>query len=482
MAKNKIILNYLYSAAYQIMLMILPLLASPYISRVLGAENIGVYSYTYSIVFYFGVFANLGINHYGNRAIAKCRDEKVNLNYCFSSIFFLHLILSVFVILIYYVYIFLFVDQYIEIFFIQSIYLFSVLFDISWFYFGIEEFKLTVGRNAIIKIFTTILIFFVVKSKSDLWVYTVILVVGTIMGNISLWFFLPKYVKFVKPRFKDILAHLKPMAVLAISVIAVSVYLYIDKIMLGKMSSMEQLGYFENAFKMIEFPIGLITAMGTVMLPRISNLVASEDAKKIKEYISNSMKLIAVFSPAIAFGLASIADVFSVVFWGKEFKECGTILGILSLAALLITWNNIVRTEYLIPQERDISYVKAVCTGAIVNVLLNVLLLSKFGGNGAAVSTIGAYLSVFLIQNWSARKDLEIKKYLKFFVPYMVIAIIMFISVRLINHYIIISVWGLIIRVMVGAIIYIVLALIWIKVSNDSFLKKYLEKLRIRKK
>lgn len=478
MKDKKLFRNYLYNAAYQILLMILPLVTSPYIARVLGAENIGIYSYTYSVVFYFSLFANLGISFYGNRMIAKCRDNKEELNKCFSSVLYLHIILSIIDILAYLVFIIIIDNSYFVIALIQLIYLLSVLLDISWFFFGIEEFKLTVGRNTAVKLVTTALIFICVRGANDLWIYTLILTLGTAIGNMTLWMFFPRFGRIVKTPWKDIWTHLKPMAVLAISTIAVSVYLYIDKIMLGKMSSMSQVGYYENAFKMIQFPLGLITAMGTVMLPHISRLISSEGFDKAKPYISDSMKIIAIASPAVAFGLACVADVFSVVFWGEEFAACGPILSLLSITAILISWNNIIRTEYLIPMEKDNHYVFAVSAGALVDVILNALLIPKMGGIGAAIGTVGAYVTVFWVQNYSCRKQLSHGKYLTYFVPFCLSGTGMLLIVRLFCKNLPVSIFGLLIRIIVGASSYVFFGLIYIYVFNDSFYINYLRTLK----
>lgn len=453
MRNNKVLLNYIYNAFYQILLMIMPLITSPYISRVLGSENIGIYSYTYSVVFYFGIFAYLGISEYGNRAVAKVRDDKEKLSFTFSSVFYLHFILSILIIIIYLVYVMYAVKNYKTIAYIQVIYLFSVLFDISWFFFGIEEFKLTVGRNTIIKILTTISIFVFVKSKSDLWIYTGILTAGTLLSSLSLWMFVSKYTKFVKVSIESIFVHIKPMTILVISSVAVSIYLYIDKIMIGNMSSMSQVGYYENSFKMIQFPLGLITAMGTVMLPHMSRIIANEGVDRAKLAINDSMKIISLISPAFAFGLAAISNVFSVIFWGDDFAECGPILSLLSITAVLISWNNIIRTEYLIPTERDKKYVLAVCFGAVTDIILNIIFIPLFGGLGAAVGTVGAYFMVFIVQNIAANKELDVFRYLSGIFPFCIIGFVMFVGIRYIGAYVSISWIGLLVRILLGVFI-----------------------------
>ena len=183
--------NFMYNAAYQILLIILPLITTPYISRVIGVQGIGIYSYTYSIANYFVMFAMLGINNYGNRSVAKARENREELNYTFSSILLFHFIVSIIAILGYAVFILSTVNKENSfIFILQFFFVISSFFDINWFFFGMEQFKLTVVRNTFIKVLSVFLIFLFVKSKDDLWLYTLILVFSNLVSQLALWPFL----------------------------------------------------------------------------------------------------------------------------------------------------------------------------------------------------------------------------------------------------------------------------------------------------
>lgn len=182
--------NLIYQTVYQILTIVLPLITAPYVSRVLGPGNIGIYSYTYSIAYYFVLFAMLGINNYGNRIIAQVRDDRDLLNKTFSNLFAVHAIVSSIMIILYILYCFIFIKEYKIYMIIQGIYIISALFDINWFYFGIEKFKLTVTRNTIIKIVTVICTFIFVKSENDLWIYILILALGSFISQSIVWVFL----------------------------------------------------------------------------------------------------------------------------------------------------------------------------------------------------------------------------------------------------------------------------------------------------
>ena len=252
--------NFLYNVLYQILLVILPLITAPYISRTLGATAVGVYSYTYSVAYYFLLIAMLGIGNHGNRSIAAVRDDRKKLDKTFSSIYSLQVITFSIAILAYAIYLVLFVKDNRLIVLLQLIYVTSGLFDIGWLFFGLEQFKLTVARNTLIKISTVVLMFVFVHKPSDLWKYTLIMSAGTLFSQAYLWLYVKKYVSFEKCSVKEITSNIKPVLILFIPVLAYSIYKVMDKIMLGNMSSYDQVGFYNNAEKIINIPMGIITA------------------------------------------------------------------------------------------------------------------------------------------------------------------------------------------------------------------------------
>ena len=422
--------NFIYNITYQILVLILPIATAPYISRVLGAEKVGIYSYTYSIVYYFMLFAMLGLNNYGNRQIAKVKDDQQKLNTNFWNIYTLQLCTSSIMIIIYIVYLILGSRLNNQIAVIQIIYLISTVFDINWFFFGMEKFKLTVARNTIIKIITCLSVFVFVKEKEDLYIYTIIMSLGILISQLMLWPFLKNIVKFQKVKFKEaIKQHFKPCLILFVPVIAVSLYKIMDKIMLGYMTNMSQVGLYENSEKMINIIIGIITSLGIVMLPRMSNLIANGEMEKGKQYIEKSIRITMFMSSALSFGMMAISDRFVIWFFGEQFTGSGIILKYLSITTIFISIANVIRTQYIIPMERDKSYIISVSLGAIVNILANIILIPKYQAVGAAIGTVIAEISVTMYQIIDVRKGLDIFKYLKMGIKYIVIGGIMYILV-----------------------------------------------------
>ena len=353
---NKLRKNFFYNIIYQVLILILPLITVPYVARVLGADGVGIHSYTYSISYYFMLIAMLGLNNYGNRSIAKVRDNKDELSKTFWSIYLLQFIVSTLMVITYLIYIILFNIRYKQIAVIQIFYVISSIFDINWFFFGLEKFKITI-RNTIIKIISLVSIFLFVRNSDDLWVYTLILSGSTFLSQIILWPYMKKYVNFTKIKIIDILKHLKPCLILFIPVIAVSIYKIMDKIMLGNMASIVEVGYYENAVKIIDVPKCIITSLGTVMLPRMSNMIAKGEEEKIKMYIGKSLQVIMFLALPITMGLIAISDDFILIFLGNNFTKTGTLIKYLAISLIFLSWANVIRTQYLIPKERDKDYI-----------------------------------------------------------------------------------------------------------------------------
>lgn len=424
--KSSIKKNFAYQMIYEVLVLILPFVTSPYIARVIGAEGLGTYSYSYSVAYYFVLFSLLGIKNYGNREIAKVRDDSTKLSKTFVNIETLHILISLVCVAVYIGYIASLkqVKIYAE---IQTLYVLSGLLDISWFYFGIEHFKMIVTRNTIIKIANVICVFAFVRSADDLWVYCLIMAVGNLISQMTLWVPLKRYVKFVRPDWTNMKIHIKPLTILFIPAIAVSMYKYMDKIMIGAFSSKTELGYYENAEKVINIPMTVITSFGTVMLPKMSNLAASSNDNSARRYMTLSMEFVMCLATAFTFGLAGVGTVFAPFFWGKGFSVSGQLIMGLALTIPFVSFANVIRTQYLIPTSKDREYITSVIAGAVVNLCINGLLIPQIGSFGAMIGTIAAEMTVCIWQVIVVRKELPIKKFVAASMPFIPFGIVMFV-------------------------------------------------------
>lgn len=456
--------NLIYNMGYQLFACIIPLITAPYVSRVLGAEGIGTYSYTYTVANYFVLFAMLGVNNYGNREIAYVRNDRKRLNQTFSSIFCLHSLLSISVIFTYIIYVGFIAEKYRFYAAIQGLYVLSALFDINWFFFGMEEFKIIVSRNMIIKTATIILLFIFIKSPADLWLYIFIMAAGNLTGPTIVWLFVSNYVSFEKITWKELKRHLSPLFILFLPVIAISLYTMMDKLMLGMMAGTVQLGLYESAEKLIKIPVGVINAFGIVMLPRMSNLAASGLEKKSLEYMGISIKYIMFIAFAFAFGIAGVTEQFAPLFFGSEFSECAVLISGLCFTIPFRAFEDVLRTQYLTPHEMDMQYIISVSFGAVINLALNLLLIPGMQALGAVTATVITEVCVSSSQAFMLRKKLPIGAYIISWLPFLIIGMIMFGIVRLIGSFLAASsAITLIVQITSGIFIYLGLSLIFLR-------------------
>lgn len=463
--------NYAYNMVYQILQMILPFVTAPYIARVFGTKGVGIFSYTHSIAYYFLLIGMLGINNYGNRSIAKVRDNKQNVNSVFFELYSVQLSISLFFLIIYVIIFIIFNKINRMIYIAQLPYVLSACFDINWFFGGLEQFKITVTRNIIIKIITTINVFLFVKKSDDVILYAWIMNIGYFIGQCYLWLSIKKYISFCKFDFKKAIStHLKPMAILFIPMFATSVYRVMDKVMIGSLCSYSEVGLYENADKIVMICLGVVTAWGNVMLPRISNLVANNNIEQCNVYLRKSLQFISCITAAMGFGICSIANQFVTLFYGKDFLGSGVLLSGLSFTLIFIGWSNTIRNQVLIPMEKDRYYVRAIVIGAVLNLIINTTLIPVFGSIGAMIGTITAELTATISQIIPIKKSIKIKCYLLDAIPFMVMGIIMSSTVYAIGKlFSSVTIINIMIQIIVGVIVYSVLCIIYFIRHKDSF-------------
>ena len=333
----------------------------------------------------------------------------------------------------------------------------SNLFDINWFFFGIEKFKLTVTRKSILKILSLIMIFMFVKNKSDVWVYTLILSGSTLISQLLLFCFLRNEVYFIIPTFKNLKKHIKPILILFIPFIAVSLYKIMDKIMLGLMSGVVEVGYYEQAEKITNIPLGIITALGTVMFPKITSLVSKGKEEEIRMYLNKSIRFVMFMAFPICFGLISVSDNFVPLFLGVEFEKTIILIYFLSFTILFISFANVLRTQYLVPNEMDKDFVISVILGAVINLIVNLIAIPRYSSIGACLGTILAEFSVMIYQAIILMKILPINKYFASVLPFFIKSLIMFFIVMLINYINMPKITLIMVQICIGVLTYSIL-------------------------
>ncbi len=394
MAEKSIRNNFIYNLAYQLTLLLSPLVVTPYVSRVLGPEGSGFYSYSNSIVSYFVLVAVLGTATFGQRAVSYEQKDPEARSRVFWEVFIVRCSSSLITIAAYVGYVLLAVsaDQKL-VCLIMTLNIINVMFDISWFLQGMEEFGKIALCSIAFRLMSIASIFLFVKEASDLYLYVLFLIVFTVAGNAFLWAFLPKYLcrcKGIHP-FRSI----KSILQLFVPTIAVQVYTVLDKSMIGWFADgFAENGYYEGAEKIIKIAITAVTSLGTVMIPRISYTFKTGDTEKVKYYIYRSFRFVWMMAVPIMLGFVSIASVFVPVYFGAGYEKCAVLIPILSSIVISIGLSSVTGMQYLVPVGKQNILTLTVVTGALVNLLLNLILIPRLYSVGASIATVVAEISV----------------------------------------------------------------------------------------
>lgn len=454
----KVIRNYLYNASYQLLVMLVPLVTTPYVNRVIGAYGVGMNTFTNTIIQYFILGGSLGIAIYGNRQIAYVRDDPRKLTKTFLEIQiikFLGIAISTVLFILYLTEF----ARYKEYMLLQFINLIAAAFDISWLFQGLENFKITVMRNMIVKMISTIFIFALVKTNSDTGVYILILAMSVLLGNLTLWPYLKGIL--VKIRISELnpWVHIMPSLALLLPQIALQIYLVLNKTILGIFVSTDASGFYFNADTIIKMALSLITSIGTVMLPHAANEFAKGNEDKIRNFMYLSSDITSALALAFSFGIAAISFKLAPVFFGKEFLPVGGAMFIEAPVIYLAGISGVLGTQYLLPTNQLKKYTTSVVVGAVVSIVFNFLLIPVWGLNGAMVATVISEASVLAYQLAVLGKSDQIKIKLLFngLLKYLVAGIAMFSIVFSIDRYTKNGVIELIFEIVVGAIVYLIM-------------------------
>lgn len=471
---SKIKKNYLLNTINQVLLLIVPLITTPYLSRVLEPDGIGVFSYRSSITAYFVLFANLGISCYGQRAISYCQEDKKRRSITFWETTVLKAFSSCIALFIYVVMASKSDSK--ILYYIMSLNIISNLFDISWLYQGIEDFKSIAIRNLFFKILNVICIFIFVKEKNDLYTYTFISYGGMALNSLSLWFGLNKYLSFVPLNQLHPLKKLPVVLSLFAPTIAIEIYTVLDKTMIGWITKDAfQSGYYEQALKITRTALAVVTSMGAVMMSRIGHYHASKEESKLNSALLESYNFVWFLSIPICFGLMAVSNNIVPWFFGEEYGEVSLLMKVLAPLVVFIGISNVTGIQYLVPVGRQRDYTLSVISGSVVNLILNSILIPMYQSLGAAIASICAEFTVMVVQLYIVRTKISIPSILKLSSKYFVAGIIMFMSLSLIGKYLKPSITSTLLLVVIGFVIYTLTLLL----ERDRMVKEFLN---IRKK
>lgn len=482
MKKKSVSTNYIYNLIYQIFVIILPIITTPYLSRILGANGIGIYSYTTSIITYFTLIGSLGIAIYGQRELAKYQDNKEKLSKTFFSLFVLRTITLGISCLLFFI-IFCFDNEYSIYYRILVLEILATIMDVSWLYQGIEDFKKITLRNLVIKTLSIILIFTLVKHESDLLIYMVIYILTNLIGNGSLWININKYIDFKYIKSIKIKDYIKPAITMLIPQIASSIYTVLDKTMIGTLcNDISEVGYYEQAQKIVKISLTVITSLNTVLVPKIAKNFYDGKIEQVNKYMSKTFNFIWFLSIPMALGIIAISSKFVPWFFGDGYEKVIVLLRATTPLILFIAFSTAIGSQYLMSIDKQNIHTRSVIIGAIINTITNFLLIPKFMSIGAIIAsllaegTIATIETVYIIK----KQGINYLTIVNHCWNYIIAGVLMFVITWIIGERLEATMLTTLIQILIGSIIYGLVLII----LKDKFLIESFQKItsKIRKK
>ena len=471
--KQSVKKNYIYNLAYQMLAVIIPLMIQPYIARVLGAGEVGAFSYTTAITGYFALVGNLGIATYGQLRVAAFRNDREKVSQIFWELAILRFLMMAASTLLFILFIcFLARPENKTLYAVLTVQIMASAIDIAWLLQGFEEFRKIVLRNTIIKVVSVILIFMFVKKQSDLYIYALIMNGSTLIGNASIWYFTPSFVDRVPLKRLNLQRHLRSCIIYFIPTIATTFYLSLDKQMIKWFTDTTvENGYYEFAQRIEQMAVTVVTSLSIVTMPRMANLFNLNAIDRMRNRLEQTIRFILLLSVPMCLGMMSVTDYLVPLYLGSGFERSATLLKIFSLLIVVVGLNNAVGKQALMPAGRQKEYNMSVILGAFVNFGLNLLLIPHFYSVGAVIASVASETSILLAFIYYSRDYIRLGWIIKASARYVIAGAAMAGVIALSYTRLSMSWKSLAIQVVLGGIVYVAAVL----VLRDKFALEMLE-------
>lgn len=406
MENNSIKKNVILNFTYNVINIVFPIITFPYVSRILSVAGLGNVTFFSSIANYSVMVASLGISTYGIRAVSRVKDKKQELSETTFELLVINAIATILVISLL-LFSSLFVSKFANewhLLLINCVLVFATPFGLNWLFSGLEQYSYITKRSIVVKIISLLLVFLLIKKKEDYCIYAGIVSFSGAGAYLFNFFYSKKFISFKGLKNFEFRRHFKPMMILFASSLAISVYINLDTIMLGFINGDEQVGLYTIAVKVKSMLLIAVNAISTVLLPRLSYFIVNnrwDDFQRILKKSLSTITMIAI--PLMLFFMIESRD--SILFLGgKEFIDATICMQIIMPILLISGISNISGNQILIPMGKEICFMKAVIAGALVDLVLNIILMPLWGCIGAAIATLLAECTQMGIQLYYSKK------------------------------------------------------------------------------
>lgn len=390
--------NLAFNVLLNVSNVLFPLVTAPYVARVLHPEGVGLFNFANTFAGYFALVAALGIPTYGVREVAKCGDDEGQLNILVSEIFSINMLSTLVTSMIFVASISLIpqMRENLLFFLVAGIVVYSKPFSVEWYFQGRELFGFITMRSLIVRLVGILGLFIFVHDKDDLFIYLLLSVSSTILSQV--WNYVMMVKSGVRPRFvlNGLGQHMKPLLILFSSSVAVSIYIVLDTVMLGFLSSYSEVAFYNNATHISKSFLAVVTSLSIVAIPRLSQYMKEEKWEEIDVLVRKSASIISFLAMPVTCGLVCVAPVFIPLFLGEAFTGAVVPLQIMAFVIIAIGFNNLTGVQILVGLGHDRLFLYAVLVGTFSNFLMNLLLIPWLGAIGASVSSVAAETLVLI--------------------------------------------------------------------------------------
>ena len=401
--------NFIMNAILTMSTFIFPLITFPYVSRILLPAGTGKVSFATSIISYFSILANLGIPTYGIRACAKVRDNKEELTRTAHELLTINVIMSVVSYILLAAALF-FVPRLREeklLMVVVSLSIALTSIGMEWLYKALEQYTYITVRSVIFKAIGVAAMFLLIHSEKDYVLYGGISIFASSASGILNLLNAHKYIGFRPVGNYDLKRHLKPVMIFFAMACATTIYTNLDTVMLGFIKTDIDVGYYNAAVKIKGILVSVVVSLGTVLLPRASYYVEHGDMDEFRRITNKALNFVMLLAVPLSVFFMLFAKEGILLLSGTEYEESIVPMQVIMPTLLLIGITNILGIQILVPTGREKKVLYSVIVGAMIDVVINALLIPQMKSTGAAIGTVIAEFAVLVVQYRALREEVK---------------------------------------------------------------------------
>ena len=408
--RKSIAVNSIFNIAYKLITAIYPLIAVSYVSHILYADKVGAINYAQNIVSGIVLIAALGLPTYGTKEIAKVADDKDKRSQLFCDLFTLNFISTTVAVIAYIALVCSvprFTGEYV-LYAVAGVQILLSYINVDWFYQGMEEYKYISIRSTVIKILSLVALIIFVRAPEDYITYVVLHVVAIAGNNVFNIVHARKYLT-LRGKKPSVWKHVKPVFVLLLASLAIEAYSMIDTLMLGIFHDDTTVGCYSNAMKLTRMVNTLCSAIGAVLLPRLSVTFANQDKEQFNRLVNTALKVMLLLAIPATVGMVVLRDEIVLLLFGSTFGQSVPVLQVLALIVPVIVFNSMLGIQVLVTANMEWKYILSVTIGAVVNIVANAVFIPRFGGVAAAWTSFASEVVVMTGYLLFTRKIVKIR-------------------------------------------------------------------------